>query len=195
MSARACPGPAAREGFALASRRLTRGPRRPPPRPPCRRCGQVPAPDPDGSARRGRIPQALATAGRPAPPGWPAGAQRRRGRLGRPRRPVRTRQHHPAAHGPTSAPRRPRLSSRRSRGRRPSATGTNARRHRPPTTRRGPCHSRAGGCRPTAAAWTWNRRPARAVRNHSQRRSAAAIENRNAPTATARGIQARACRP
>src|SRR6266446_7476172 len=27
---------------------------------------------------------------------------------------------------------------------------------------------------PAAAAWTWNRRPARAVRNQSQRRSAAA---------------------
>jgi hypothetical protein len=48
---------------------------------------------PDGSARQGRTPQALATAGRPTQPGWPAGAQRRRGRLGRPRRPVRTRQH------------------------------------------------------------------------------------------------------
>ena len=123
-----------------ASRRPTQGPRRPPPPPPCRRWGQVPAPGPAGSARRGRTPQALATAGRPPPPGWPAGAQRRRGQPGRPRWPVRTRQHHRAAHAQTLARQRPRPSTAgRRRGRRPSVAGTDARRDRPPTTRPGPC--------------------------------------------------------
>src|SRR5258708_12892372 len=73
MSACACPGSAAREGFALASPRLRQGRRLALLRPSSRRYGQVPAPDLADSATRGKTRRALATAGRPAPPGWPAG--------------------------------------------------------------------------------------------------------------------------
>ena len=196
MSARACPGSAAREGFPPASRRLTRGPRLPPPRPPCRRCGQIPAPDPDGSARRGRTLQALATAGRPAHQDGRRGAKTTRAAgpsaaassnqatsSGRSWADIGS-----ATTSPIHSRSFPRPPSQRSRYECPaSSAADNSARAMPAC-----CD---GGCWPTAAAWAWNRRPARAIRNQSQRRSAAATENRNAPTATTRGIQVRACRP